>query len=87
MAIVEKSLIIRGGRAQQLATEISDLTGKSVTIIVIELLEKELRELKPKQKSRQDFLKAMTDIRGDLPTGKTRLEIEADLYDENGLPN
>ena len=82
-------LNIKDPEAYQLATEIAQLTGKTLTRVVVDALKRERRVLKtpPEEIDMRKVKQILTRMHSinDLDPRPGR-EIVSDLYDEHGLP-
>jgi len=83
------SLNVKNPRAYELASELSRLTGESLTTVVIQSLEERLAKER-KRESKDDFVKRMLAFTARFSEGLDRNLGSADLtdqlYDESGLP-
>jgi hypothetical protein len=81
----QTQISFRSDRAAQLLARLTR-TGRSQAQVIEEALEKAAAE-KPKM-SREEFIARIDEIVRPLHglPGKSREEIEAEIYDENGLP-
>lgn len=80
-------LSIRNKHAEQLAREISSLTGHNLTSTIIEALEEKLERIKGSRKSNNKLADIMAISRrcSALPDLDLRQTIEVLGYDENGV--
>ncbi len=83
------SLNLKNPRAHQLATQLADLTGESLTTAVIVALELRLREEMAKRGGRmsaKQWLELGERFSAHIPESARYSDPTADLYDEDGLP-
>jgi antitoxin VapB len=86
--MVARSLNIKDTRAHELAKEISEITGESLTAAVIVSLEERAARLrKPTYEEKLARLRQITSETAPLfKSGLTLKEIDDLMYDEDGLP-
>jgi antitoxin VapB len=83
------TLNIKNPEAHRLATELSKLTGETLTEAVTQALREKLAKIKgrkPDQKLMDDMAKIANDIASRMSPQTKALDIDELLYDEKGLP-
>lgn len=80
------ALSIKNDRADQLARELSELTGESLTDAVVNSLERRLAEERRSRRRRRS-VDDLVDRFNRLPVLDNRSADEIVGYDENGLPS
>ena len=80
-----RNLNIKSDEAYELAQFIAKRTGKSMTLIVTELLQREKRAL-TKDELIEKWTRIGKENRARLDPKWLNWDYDADMYDENGLP-
>jgi hypothetical protein len=80
-----RNLNIKSDKAYDLATFISNRTGKSLTLVVTEALQKEKRFL-TKDELTEKWTKIAQDNWERMTPEQRNWDYDADMYDESGLP-
>jgi len=82
------SLNLKNPRAHELAAELAEMTGESLTTAVIKALEERIRAVRQtEQKSKSELILEFADrFARTMPAGCRSSDHATLLYDEDGLP-